>query len=481
MAASRSRSTDPLLTTRRNVLLAMVSVIGAPATASAARADAPPPLHAAGRYLATPDGKAVYLAGSHTWTNGQDIGSAPFDFEAYLDFLASKTMNLIRLWEWEAATDGGGSFGAVSPLRYARASDGRFDLKRFKQPYFDRIRARVIAAGARNIYVSIMLFNGTSVASGGSANNPWLSHPFNRNNNVNRINGDPHDTGSGLQVHTLNIPAIWTIQRAYLRKIVSTVSDLPNVLWEVANECQDSSDCWAWQNAVVDHVKQQEAAGGGIQHPVGITAAYPPAISCTEVNQKLLSSHADWVSLSGTDGAYYAGRQPRAPGIKPVLLDTDHIYGDGGDRTWVWTSVMQGYSTIYMDDLSGTGIAGLLIPGPTGNQSTEQSARTAMSQARRLVSRMDFTGMMPSGSECSTGYCLANPSTGEYLVFAENGGTVAVDLSYASGGTPQAEWLDLGTGQLSKISARPSTTSIHTFGAPHRAGVLIIGPGQRRG
>ncbi len=478
MAANRIRSTHTLLTTRRNLLLATAAVASAPAAASAGT-NAPPSLHAAGRYLATPDGKAVYLAGSHTWTNGQDIGSTPFDFAAYLNFLAGKNMNLIRLWEWEAATDGGGSYGAVNPLRYVRTSHGKFDLKRLNRAYFDRIRARVIAAGARGIYVSVMLFNGTSVASGGSANNPWLSHPFNRANNVNGINGDPHETGSGLQVHTLNIPAIWTLQRAYMRKIIATVSDLPNVLWEVGNEFDDSSDCWAWQNAVVDYVKQQEAAGGGIEHPVGITAVYPPAISCAEVNQKLLSSHADWVSLSGTDGTYYAGRQPLAPGVKPVLLDTDHIYGVGGDRTWVWTSVMQGYSTLYMDDLSGTGIAGLLIPGPTKFQATEQSARTAMSRARRVASRVDLTGMVPSGSTSSTGYRLANPAKGEYLVFAENGGTVTVNPPDASGGSPQAEWLDLHTGQLASVSARPGTGGSRTFAALHRAGVLIIGPGQR--
>ncbi len=389
-------------------------------------------------------------------------------------------MNLIRLWEWEAATDGGGSFGPVSPLRYIRTGSGTFDLKRLNQAYFARIRARVIAAGARGIYVSVMLFNGTSVASGGSANNPWLSHPFNRANNVNGINGDPHETGSGLQVHTLNIPAVWALQRTYMRKIVAAVSDLPNVLWEVGNELEDSNDCWAWQNAVVDYVKEQEAAGG-IRHPVGITAAFPPAISCAEVNQKLLSSHADWVSLSGTDGTYYTAKQPTAPGTKPVLLDTDHIYGVGGDRAWVWTSVMQGYSTLYMDDLSGTGIAGLLVPGPTKFEATEQLARMAMSRARHVASRVDLTSMVPSGSASSTGYCLANPTTGEYLVFAENGGTVTVNLSDAGGRSPRAEWLDLGSGRLSSVSAHLGASGGCTFAAPHRAGVLIVGPGQQRG
>ncbi len=186
------------------------------------------------------------------------------------------------------------------------------------------------------------------------------------------------------------------------------------------------------------------------------------------------------MSLSGTDGTYQAGRQPRAPEVKPVLLDTDHIYGIGGDRTWVWTSVMQGYSTLYMDDLSGTGIAGLLIPGPTKFQASEQSARTAISRARRVASLVNLTGMVPSGSSSSTGYCLANPSTGERLVFAENGGTVTVNLPQARGVSAETEWLDLGTGQRSRVSKRPGPSGSDTFDAPHRAGVLIVGSTQRR-
>jgi hypothetical protein len=43
------------------------------------------------RYFADPTGKAVYLTGSHTWNNLQDMGPtdppAAFDFTGYLDFL----------------------------------------------------------------------------------------------------------------------------------------------------------------------------------------------------------------------------------------------------------------------------------------------------------------------------------------------------------------------------------------------------------
>ncbi len=173
----------------------------------------PPPalLHAAGNYFATPDGQAVYLAGNHTWTDGQDIGATPFDFSAYLDLLQSENANFIRLWSWQSTIGGGSAPGAVGLLPFAQAPDGRFDLSTFNQAYFDDLRSKVQAAGAKGMYVSIMLFNGWSVRANGSTNNPWLSNPFNAANNINGINGDPNNTGMGLDTQTLNIPSVWAV------------------------------------------------------------------------------------------------------------------------------------------------------------------------------------------------------------------------------------------------------------------------------
>jgi hypothetical protein len=56
------------------------------------------------RYF-TDDGKrAVYLTGSHTWCNLQDIGfveTPPFPYEDYLDFMKAHNHNFMRLWMFE--------------------------------------------------------------------------------------------------------------------------------------------------------------------------------------------------------------------------------------------------------------------------------------------------------------------------------------------------------------------------------------------
>src|SRR5437868_6108433 len=52
------------------------------------------------RYFATPDGKAVYLTGNHTWTSGLTFTRAgPFSFTAMVDYMQTLNVNLIRHWD----------------------------------------------------------------------------------------------------------------------------------------------------------------------------------------------------------------------------------------------------------------------------------------------------------------------------------------------------------------------------------------------
>ena len=94
------------------------------------------------------------------------------------------------------------------------AADGlpRYDLERFDDEYFARLRRRVAAAGERGLYVIVMLFNGWSLRDNGDGN-PWPRHPFHPDNNRNGIDGDPDDRGDGDDVHSLRMPAITALQR----------------------------------------------------------------------------------------------------------------------------------------------------------------------------------------------------------------------------------------------------------------------------
>ncbi|MEA2562593.1 MAG: hypothetical protein QOH06_4097 [Acidobacteriota bacterium] len=340
-------------------------------------------------------GRPVYLTGSHHWDVLLDNGERPggFDFEGYLDRLASWGHNFFRLWTHEAWTH------EVHPTVYLKTGS-RFDLSRFNPEYFGRLRARVLRARERGFHVAVMLFNGWSIHDNGEGN-PWFRHPFNRSNNVNGIDGDPGARGEGLDVHTLRVPAVTRLQEAYVRKVVETVGDL-DILWEISNESPGESR--DWQYHLIRYLKTLSP------HPVGMTSCFPRGR-----NEDLFRSPADWISPNHRGG--YKRSPPPADGSKVILLDTDHLWGIGGGREWIWKSFLAGHHPIYMDPLDA--------------DPEHEDARRAMGQTRRLAERLDLARMVPSGN------CLAGEK--ELVVYLPRGrGKVRFK--------GEAEWIDPGTG-----------------------------------
>jgi hypothetical protein len=179
------------------------------------------------RYLMVkndPDRKAVFLTGAHTWAEFQTYREETFDYEDWLSKLAGQNYNLMRGWIWEDAL--------YRPLPYANAKD-KFDLARHNASFFDRLKDRVRRAARRDLYVSVMLFQGWSVLGEGRSRvpAPWPHHPFHRDNNTNGIDGDPEQTGNGHATHTLQIPAVTRLQEAYVKPVVDELNEFDNVIW----------------------------------------------------------------------------------------------------------------------------------------------------------------------------------------------------------------------------------------------------------
>jgi hypothetical protein len=325
------------------------------------------------RFFTDGSGKAIYLAGSHTWWTFQDNGhrliSAEnqdpppvFDFAGYLDFLVAHHHNFFRLWRWEAPKWGddqpAGAVKYCQPHPWLRSGPGlardakpKFDLNRFDPEYFRRMRTRVVAARDRGIYVSILLFEGWEF----QYTNSWYFHPFNVANNVNGIDPEPdgasrigtqtthrplaagEDTeglktahfggsghvGAGTSLNTLQRTPmgvrVLALQEAYLRKVIDTVADLDNVLSETCNEPGPNSI--EWQYHIINSVKEYES-GKQKQHPVGMT--FPLG----STNDVLYRSPADWVAPNrGGPAENYLNEPSSAYRGKVIVDDTDHLCG----------------------------------------------------------------------------------------------------------------------------------------------------------
>ncbi len=423
-----------------------------------------------------PDGslKAVYLTGAHTWNNLVDMGRhdppEEFDFAAYLEFLQSHHHNFIRLWAWDSTwwdTQANGSLGKdfihnAAPLPWARTGPGsaldgkpKFDLTQFDPAYFERLRSRVAAAKTRGIYVSVMLFEGWGLMHGNRRPAPaedgwaWRSHPFNPSNNLNALKIEGADTTSG-RVHTMRNPDVNKLQAAYIRKVVDTVTDLENVLYEVINEGGEQE--WDWW--VVDTIRQYQRTRPQ-QHPVGITGHGAERVA------SMLASPADWISPGRVDG--YADDPPAWDGKKVSLLDTDHIWGVGGNAAWVWKSFLRGHNPIFMDPYDGS------VLGMPRNEHWE-AIRRALGDTRRFAERVNLAPMAPHDQLASTGYCLANPGV-EYLIYQPQAGE-AFSLELRAG-TYRFEWFDPAKGAAAGIGRLESTGQAQHFKAPFEGDAVL--------
>jgi hypothetical protein len=385
------------------------------------------------RYFADPSGSIVYLTGSHTWSNLQDYGFSdpppPFAYQAFLDSLVRWNHNFVRLWRWEQAswqTDVTVDFH-FAPQPYARTGPGvaldgkpRFDLTRFDQSYFDRLRERVLQARHAGLYVSVMLFNGWSIESKDRGlGNPWRGHPFHRANNINRIDGDADGDSAGLEVHTLADRRIVEIEERYVAKVIATIADLDNVLFEISNESRAGSI--EWQFHMVQVVKRLEAKGP-LQHPIGVTATFPGDDS----NQALETGPADWISPHDN-----VQDPPPASGRKVVLWDTDHLCGICGDRHTAWQAFTRGYNVVFMDPFDSTARAMDHHLGADFDPQRRswRELRANLGAILSYAGRLPLGRMMPRPELVSTGYALADSSGDALLAYAPDGGRLTVDLA----------------------------------------------------
>jgi len=439
-------------------------------------------------YFVTPSGNAVLLAGSQTWDDFQDTDTstspAAVAFTAYVNFLKSRGHSVTILWKKDLPTYcnwGAGGTWHLAPVPWKRtggssgtqvASDGlpAFDLMQLDQTYFDRLRARVIQLQQNGIYAIVELFDGLGLTNNRCSND---GYPFTAGNNVNGV-----DDGGGTNSMTMSSPnAITNIQDAYVQKVIDTVNDQPNVLWEVSEEAPSSSG-W-WQGHMIDLIHTYET-GKLLQHPVGLPWY-------NNGDAVLYNSNADWVAPSARISPT-SSCGSGMPQCKVNINDSDHsYYGMWNDsvqinRNYIWENFANGNQVMFMDPYLIYWTSGNrnLCQSPsngvcTGPDSRWDNMRNNLGYTVSYANKMDLVKMTPQGGLSSTGYCLAQtPSVGaEYLVYAPNGGSFTVNLSaMSSSQSLTVEWFDPSSGTTTS-GGSVSGGSTHTFAPPFSGDAVL--------
>lgn len=418
-------------------------------------------------YFTDGSGKAVYLTGSHTWNTFQDWGTdgavQSLDFTAFVNMLVAHHHNFTLLWTTELPTFRGLPTAAnsppdfsVSPFPWRRtgpgnASDGKlkFDLTQFNQEFFDRLRTRVRKLNAAGIYAGVYPFTGEFLLRFRFSGD---GYPFTGSNNVNGV-----DDGGGNGSVTMTAPnAITAIQDAYVKKMIDTLNDLPNVLWIVSEEAPKDSK-W-WNGHLIATTRTYEASKP-FQHPIGYAVLGDVSGNAADGDAVLLNSDADWIapaakiSPTNTIGAGHPAR-------KVNINDSDHSYfGMWNDspqvnRNYFWVNFTQGNQTLFMDPYvvfyprEGRNFPQSVTNGiGAGPDPRWENVRNTLGYIRDYAERMNLAAMTPQANLSSTGHVLANtsPTNAEFLVYAPSGGGFSVNLSTVNG--PCAvEWLNPATG-----------------------------------
>jgi uncharacterized protein (TIGR03437 family) len=326
-------------------------------------------------------------------------------YQRMIDRMAANGINYFRI-----AFTMGQPFGdAINVYRRTgpgNALDGRpkFDLTQFDQGYFDYWRSIVQYARSKGIVVQLCMLDmwhdaKDVVEDDGGPNRTWglrYDYYFNENN-INGVNvASTKDLSNPLH-------PVFGYQQALLRKIVETLGDLPNIVWEIANESGELP----WELLHTDYVTAYERSNQFYEHlvvPRDLPGhQYVPA-QCDNTpsvaHQGLVRAFPQNLVLitdnDCTDAATPDLRRGKAWAALTAGAQMDFFHFDIAQDSWLASD----------DAANGMKYVGL---------------------QRKFISDLgiELAGMVPLDGDVTNGWALGR-SGAEYIVYLPNGGATSV-------------------------------------------------------
>jgi hypothetical protein len=200
-------------------------------------------------------------------TSGEHYGAVlnlDFDDRKYLDTLATDGLNLTRTFTGAYVEPAGAFHIAENTLAPAKGrflapwargdtpgyalGGNKFDLTRFDEAYFRRLKDFVAEAGKRGVIVEINLFCPFYEEP------QWKLSPFHADNNVNGLGKVARTDVYTLDKHG----GLLAVQEALVRKIVAELKDSDNIYYEICNEPYFGGVTLAWQHHIADTIVAAE-------------------------------------------------------------------------------------------------------------------------------------------------------------------------------------------------------------------------------
>jgi hypothetical protein len=393
-------------------------------------------------------------------TSGEHYGAVlnlDFDFKKYLMTLAADGLNLTRTFPG-AYVEPVGAFrierNTLAPAKdrlicpWARSQTlgyvnggARFDLTRWDDAFFRRLKDFVALAGKHGIVVELNLFTPMYEDA------QWSYSPMNASNNVNGFG----KVGKHEVYTTDKDPALLAVQEAMVRKIVTELNGFDNLYYEICNEPYFGGVTRAWHDRLTDVIVATEQKLPR-QHLISWNVANDYA--------KVKDAHRA-ISIFNFHYAKPAAVTDNF-GLNKVLgLNETGFKGTGDDyyRMQAWEFVLAGgglYNNLDYSFCVGHEDGTFPVKGPTPGGGGARLRRQLRLMAEFLRG-FDFIHMKParelvkSGVPKQVGFqVLAEPGK-QYAIYLRSGKEVALELELAQG-QYEGEWLDAVSGKRSAIA-----------------------------
>ncbi len=414
-------------------------------------------------------------------TSGEHYGALlnrAFNYRKYFKTLASHGFNLTRTFSG-AYCEPVGAFriknNTLAPAKgqlicpWARSDkDGyanggnKFDLKKWDQAYFKRLRNFVGEASKHDVIVELVLFCPFY------KDDMWNLSPMNAANNVNGIG-----TMKRTEVYTLQDKKLLAVQDAMVRKIVEELKHCDNVYYEICNEPYFGGVTLEWQAHIAETIVKAEA-NFKAKHLIAQNIANKSR-KITKPNPRVSIFNFHYAKppvavaqnyalnkVIGDDETGFSGSEPRAYRLE----GWDFIIAGGGVYDNLDYSFTVGHEN---------GTASIDAPGGGGPVFRKQ-----LEILKDFINSFDFIRMKPDNSIIKAGIpnkatarALVQPGKG-YAIYI-NGGNWSELIVELPRGEYRVEWLNTKTGNVDKKETFQHEGGNRTMRSPDYTDDIALG------
>lgn len=173
-----------------------------------------------------------------------DITAGRPNYQRYIDDIAGRGLNKMRLWVGLNHSPGAQPTAAAVPSAtpypveqpFLLRPDGKWDLTQFVDEYFTRVFNVVSYASTKDVIVEVTLFDAYSP--------DWTKGPWNQSRNANDVgkavyftNKDQFTAYESIDHDTTDaVKNAREQQKEFVRRMAARLNNLENFYWEVSNE-----------------------------------------------------------------------------------------------------------------------------------------------------------------------------------------------------------------------------------------------------